>query len=130
MSILYNPFTVQQLQTTFPYINWLDFIGWNLRNEHTIDENEVVIVHDLNYVTKLQDILLSTPKRTVANYFAWRSVLSSSDLLNDVMHQRLQQYLATTTGMLKSDPRQTECVKETMEKYTVKMSNVHGEYFI
>lgn len=110
---------MQQLQTTFPYINWLDYINWNLRGQYNIDENEIVIVHDVNYFAKLQEILISTPKRTVANYFAWRSVLTSSDLLNEVLHQRGQEFLATTTGMLKSDPRQTECVKQTMDKYEI-----------
>lgn len=116
LSVLYNPFTIQELQTTFPFINWMDYINWNLRNTHNIDENEVVIVHDVAYIEKLHGILQATPKRTIANYIAWRSVLLSSDMLNDILHQRLQQFLATTTGMLKSDPRQTECVKQTMDK--------------
>lgn len=94
----------------------MDYINWNLHNSHNIDENEIVIVHDLNYMDKLHAILLSAPKRTIANYFAWRSVLLASDMLNDALHARLQQYLATTTGKIKSDPRQTECIKRTMEK--------------
>lgn len=114
LSTLHNPFTIQQLQTTYPFINWLEFINWNLHNVLQVDLNEVVIVLDTNYVAQIETILQSTPKRTIANYFAWRSLLFAADLLNDVLHQRNQVYLATTTGMQKSDPRQLECVKSTM----------------
>lgn len=79
-----------------------------------VDQNEVIIVLDTNYLAQIETILESTPKRTIANYFAWRSLLFSSDLLNDVLHQRYQMYLATTTGMQKSEVRETECVKKTM----------------
>lgn len=79
-----------------------------------VDEHEIVVVMDTNYVAQIEEILLLTPKRTIANYFAWRSVLFGAELLNDVLHARKQQYLATTTGMLKSDAREVQCGKKTM----------------
>lgn len=115
LTLLYNPYTVQQLQKTAPYMNWLEYINWNLNNVLKVDENEIVIVLDKNYIQQLETLLQSTPKRTIANYFAWRSVYFASGLLNDVLHDRRQQYLATSTGMLKSDPREKECVKRTMD---------------
>lgn len=114
LSALYNPFTIEQLQLTYPYINWLEFINWNLHNILQVDQNEVVVVLDMGYILKLEKILQSTPKRTIANYFAWRSVLFSSDLLNTILRQQEEQYLAKTTGMLKADSREAKCIKKTM----------------
>lgn len=95
---------------------WLDYINWNLEDVIGVDESEIVIVHDVSYMQRVDALIKSTPKRTIANYFIWRSVFFGSDLLSDIMHERTQQYLATTTGVLKSDPRQTECVKKTIRR--------------
>lgn len=114
LSILYNPFTIQQLQTSYPFIDWLDYVNWNLNDVVRVDESETVIILDTRYLAQIETILQSTPKRTIANYFAWRSVLFSAEILNDVLHARKQQYLATATGMSKSDARDVECGKKTM----------------
>lgn len=79
-----------------------------------VNESEVVVVWDKNYLLHLSAILQLTSKRTIANYFAWRIVFFSSSLLNDVLRQRYQQFIATTTGRLKPLPRLMECVKRTM----------------
>lgn len=79
-----------------------------------VDENEVVIVLDTNYVLQLNHILQSTPKRTIANYFGWRAIYFGSDLLNNVLHEQEEQYLAKTTGMQRPVTRETECIKKTM----------------
>lgn len=79
-----------------------------------VDGNEVVIVLDLKYILQLDHILQTTPKRTIANYFAWRSVMFSSELLNNILHQQADQFSAKTTGMLKADSREKECIKQTM----------------
>lgn len=114
LSIVDNAFTIAELQTTYPYINWLDYINWRLNDLLRVDESEAVNVLDINYLAQLDTILELTPKRTIANYFAWRLVLSNSNLLNDVLHQRRQKYVATKTGKLKSHPRIKECVKRTI----------------
>lgn len=115
MTIPTNEYNISELQTTFPYVNWLEFVDWNLFHNISFNESETVIVPDKNYLQQLGGLLQSTPKRTIANYFACRLVIFASELLNDVLHQRSQQFIAATTGMLKSDPRLTECVKRTME---------------
>lgn len=68
-TVIYNPFTIQQLQTTYPYINWLEFINWNLNSILRVNEREKVSVTDRNYLHNLNGILQSTSKRTIANYY-------------------------------------------------------------
>lgn len=113
-SLIYNPFTINELQTTFPFINWLDYINWHLQELVQINETEVVNVVEKNYLSQLNAILQSTSKRTIANYYAWRLVLSYSKYLNDVLHIRNEKYESAITGQQKSLPRITECVKLTM----------------
>lgn len=96
-------------------MNWLDYIKWNLNDDNLqIDENEVIIVWDRNYLHHFNVILQLTPKRTIANYFAWRLVFFSSSLMDEILHQRYQKFIAIATGRLKPLPRITECVKRTM----------------
>lgn len=114
LSTLYNPYTISQLDTTFPYMNWHNFIsGILMRNDITRNEN--VIVLDYHYVRRLGIILQKTSKRTLANYFGWRLVLFATSFLNDRLYQRRQQFLAQTTGMIKSTPRHIECTKRTLQ---------------
>lgn len=102
------------MQTTYPFINWLEYINWNLNDIERVNETEVIVIWDQNYLQHLDAILQLTPKRTIANYFAWRLVFFSSSLVNDVLRQRYQQYIASITGRQTPLPRLTECVKRTM----------------
>lgn len=79
-----------------------------------ITRNENVIVLDYHYVRRLGLILQKTPKKTLANYFGWRMVLLASSFLNDILYERRQQFLAQTTGVIKS-PRHIECTKRTLQ---------------
>lgn len=117
ISVTFNEYNIQKLQSEFPYLNWHDYISWNLNDAVTVDENDVIIVPDVNYLRQLNALLQKIPNRTVANYLAWRSVLFSGDLLDDSLHQRFDQYNADITGVRKSIPRLTECVKQTMNLY-------------
>lgn len=112
LSTVYNQFTIRELQTTYPYVNWLEYFNGNLQSIRQIDENEVIIVVDKNYLHQLNGLLQSTPNRTIANYFAWRLVQFTSDFLNDDLHHRKRQYFKESE--LTPEIRLTECVKKTM----------------
>lgn len=103
------------MQATYPYLNWLEYIKALLPQgaPFHIDGGELLIVDVPNYFAQLGPILKATPKRTIANYFAWRSVLFGSSLLNAALHRRKLQFYATTVGLRKLDPRYNECVTLT-----------------
>lgn len=92
----------------------MEFINGHLNHAVAIDENDVVITPDKNYLQHLGGVLQSTPPLVIANYFAWRLVLLSSDLLNDVLYQRRWQYFNEKTD-LTPKIRITECVKKTLQ---------------
>lgn len=112
-----NEFNIETLQQTFPYLNWLDYINWNLNNNVTLDKNDPIIIADKNYVYQLGTVLQKTASRTIANYFAWNAIKSSSRFLNDVLHKRGEQYLAEITGIQKSKSRLIDCVERTQISY-------------
>lgn len=116
LSALYNPFTIRQLQITYPYLNWLEYINGLLPSVVRVDEDEVLIVDVPNYFAQLGPILQVTPKRTIANYFSWRSVFFGSGLLNAALHRRKLQFFATTIGLRKLDSRYNECVTLTTKQ--------------
>lgn len=113
--VISNEFNVKTLQATFPYVDWQDYINWNLKYAVTIDENDIIFVPDVNYLRQLKNLIEMTPQRTVANYFGWRSVLFSSSLLSSTLFHRSQPYLAAISGKQKPDAVLTACVRLTMQ---------------
>lgn len=112
LSLVYNPFTIHELQMTFPFIDWFKYFNWILPNTQHLDENESVIVVDTNYLHQLNDLLKVTPNRTIANYFAFRLVLISSGLLSDVLHNRKRQLF--NAPKLTKEIRLADCIKKAL----------------
>lgn len=109
---IYNPMSIHELQANYPYVNWLEYYNLLLQNEKRIDGNETVIVLDKNYLERLGGVMESTPKRTVANYFAWRLVFSGSHLLNNALDNHRRQFFKIPP--LAPATRLTQCIKRTM----------------
>lgn len=107
-----NYYTMKKLQETFPLLNWNDFINWNLKGAVTLNDDDKITVPDVEYVRKLKELLDATPKRTIANYFGMRLAKFSSELLNDALHKRFDQYEKEINGLEEPDARPIECAKK------------------
>lgn len=79
----------------------------------TLNDDDTITVRDVKYLHKLKAILENTPKRTIANYIGMRLAKFSSDLLNDDVHKRFDQYEKEANGHEEPDTRSAECVKKT-----------------
>lgn len=110
--VVYNLFTIQDLQTVYPYVNWLEYFNNNFHGILNFDQSEEVIVIDTNYLNRLNGLLESTSNRTIANYFAWRLVYFSSELMNDVLHNRQRQFFGQNHITPKT--RLNKCIKKTI----------------
>lgn len=99
-------------------MNWTDFINWNLKNT-PLKENATITVSDVNYLHNLKELLdpKRTPKRTIANYIGMRLVKFSSDLLDEALHERFDQYQRQRNGGEQSDSRAVICTKMAMKLY-------------
>lgn len=109
---IYNPMTIQQLQTNYPYVNWLEYFQLNLQNHAHVDQNEMVIVMDRNYLQRLGSVLESTQKRTIASYFAWRLVFFGSYSLNDVLDNQRRRHFKVPS--LTPSSQLSLCIKKTL----------------
>lgn len=113
---LYNPFTIKELQEAYPYLDWLDYINSLLPEAVKVAENETVINSVPKFFEQLDSILQSTPKRTMANYFLWRIVLTTSGTLTNQLRQRKLAYFTTLYGQLGEEPRWKECAQFSSDK--------------
>lgn len=119
----YNPFTVAELETKYPHIRWVDYFAALMPKEIKLSQTETVVVVSPIYFERLAAILENTPKRTIANYFAWRSFIVSSNFLNDLVRIRKIQYLGAVTGGSDGKPGQAgtsqwkECISYTTSTY-------------
>lgn len=119
-----NVFSLNELQEKFPLLkNWREFIEWNLNNEIPISDKELITVPDVNYLQNLTDLIRNTSIRTIANYFGARLAAVSSDLLNEELDKRHDQYDMAATGANKSLPRSTKCIKKNNKIVCIKISN-------
>lgn len=55
--------TIAQMQAAYPTIPWLKTFNIMLAPVLTVDEDEVVIVQNPQYLEKLDGVLKKTPKR-------------------------------------------------------------------
>lgn len=114
-SITYNPFTIKELQATYPFIDWLAYINWYL-NGIVVNEDEKVIVVDKNYMQTLNSVIQSTPKRVIANYYAWQIICTYCNYLNDELREVLNKYYAATRGQAKPLPWSMQCMQVTTQQ--------------
>lgn len=85
---LYNSYTIKELQISYPYLDWLDYINAFLPANLNVDENEIVINTVPTFFEQLADILNSTSKRTMANYLLGRAVLKIANMLTNELREK------------------------------------------
>lgn len=55
--------TIAQMQEKYPSIPWMEYINTLLKPITTVDDNEVVIVNVLSYISDFEKLIARTPKR-------------------------------------------------------------------
>lgn len=117
--LLYNPMTVAELQTTFNYAghNWLQYFNNILPEESQLESSDTIIVGAISFFEKLENLLTTTSRRTLANYVMWRQALSSVSYLPSRFRQLQQEYTQKTTGRTVENPRWLDCVNRALDSY-------------
>lgn len=82
----------------------------------SVSDDDIVALGLLDYFDRLKVVFELTPKRTIANYLIWRSVLSASKYLNKELYQRKMNFSTILHGVQKQSPRHIECVAYTTEQ--------------
>lgn len=109
-TLLYNPYTLKELQVLFSYVPWVEYINTILPKSVRVDENEIVIVYVPSYFQNLEVLLKSTPKRVLANYVMWRATSASISYLTEDVRKRQLDYSAILNGQTQRESRWKECI--------------------
>uniref|UniRef100_A0A1B0DA99 Peptidase M13 N-terminal domain-containing protein n=1 Tax=Phlebotomus papatasi TaxID=29031 RepID=A0A1B0DA99_PHLPP len=59
---LYNPMTIAEVQKTYKYVDWLDYINAILPESLKVTEKETIIISVPTFFKDLEDVLKTTPK--------------------------------------------------------------------
>lgn len=116
---LYNPMTVEVLQSTYNYNghSWLNYFNSILPVESQLKSNDRIVVGAKSFFSELGNLLERTPKRVLANYVMWRQAVSSVSYLPSAFKQLQQEYNKATTGITVETPRWLECVDRSLVRY-------------
>lgn len=106
--------TIRDVIAAYPYFPWIDFFNKVLPESVRVNEDEVVVVSSMLF-EYLDELLRSTPKRTLANYLMWRVVKYSSDYANDALRRKMRAFNSVVGRVKPREPRSTQCTKATME---------------
>lgn len=87
-----------------------------LPNGLAVDDNEIVLNVVPTFFRHLGEILNTTPKRTIANYLMWRTVLTTSGRLGRELRQYKIRFFAEVKGQLEETIRWKECAAFTVAR--------------
>lgn len=122
---MYNPMTLNDIQTKYPYNNWVHYVNQILPANVTVDANETVIVLAPSYFDKLAKLLEATPSRTIANYLMWRITDAASDFLSDNIRQIGLKFSTVATGKKEFPARWKECVATASNKMHIAVGSLY-----
>ncbi|XP_030375885.1 neprilysin-2 isoform X2 [Scaptodrosophila lebanonensis] len=109
-SELYNLRSTQQLQQSYPYVQWVDYINALLPEGLQITEDEPINLSVPSFFDDLGKLLAKTPSRVIANYMMWRIHAFSVGFLTDEFRKRQLQYATALSGRQEQEARWKECV--------------------
>lgn len=110
MTALYNPMTIDELQSKYSFVPWEDFMNRLMSPHARLKHNEVISVTVPGYLEKLSKLMEKTSKRVLANYAFWRIVKESAESLSDRVRQAQNEFNAALSGSSNKKLRWQECV--------------------
>lgn len=129
-SELYNPMTLRETQTKYPYIAWVEYINNLLPPSIRVNENETVIFNSLPFFKHLETLLENTSNRTIANYLFWRLTEYSAYYMNSEIRKRQLAYNTVTIGKKELSARWKECISLTNNKLSTAVGALYiRKYF-
>uniref|UniRef100_A0A915CTB1 Endothelin-converting enzyme 1 n=1 Tax=Ditylenchus dipsaci TaxID=166011 RepID=A0A915CTB1_9BILA len=94
-----NPFQIHQLKEAFPLIDFEAYLKRTFEDIVDIQPNDTVIIREVDFFKKVQKLLNSTSKRTLANYVGWRIVQGFSPFLPPSFRIPFYDFKANQTAM-------------------------------
>lgn len=105
-------YTLRGFERVYPYFSWRKYLKYILPESMTLEQIEVIWGRPPIYLEKLSELLNKTSKRTIANYFMWRTVLFASEYLTDDLRYKRHKF-EMSTSFLRWIPRWKQCISLT-----------------
>lgn len=106
-SVIYNKWTVGELQEKIPLVNWTRY--FNIVMPMEISSSEEVVVFAPTYLKGMSEVIHATPKRVVANYILWRFVSNRVGSLDKRFLGKQQEYFGAIYGTQSKPARWKTC---------------------
>lgn len=106
----YNKLTVAELQSRFPYNNWLEYLNSILPEKVQLKSEDSVVTFNIDFLEKIGNLLSSSSKRDVANYLSWLVVMNSVNFLPNKLRERKHEFDKILTGKEEQEVRWQECI--------------------
>ncbi|XP_077533139.1 neprilysin-1-like isoform X2 [Haemaphysalis longicornis] len=104
---MYNKWTVEELQTKIPLINWTHYFKVVMPME--IPASEEVVIFAPTYIKQMSEMLQKVPKRVIANYILWRFVSHRVGSLDKRFVDKQQEYFNAIYGTQSKPARWKTC---------------------
>ncbi|KAH8310551.1 hypothetical protein KR044_001900, partial [Drosophila immigrans] len=124
-SELFNPRTPQQLQSTYPYVDWVDYLNALLPEGLSVQDDAIINLPVPPFVEELGKLLARTPNRVIANYLMWRIHEFSVGFLSEEFHNRRQEYEKALRGRQEEEPRWKQCIDIVNENLGISVSSLY-----
>lgn len=127
---LYNPMTLAEMQSKYPYNQWVQYVNRLLPNEVQVDSEEVVVVNSPGFLDGLTSLLERTSHRTIANYLIWRITDYAVYYLNNQVRKRQLDFSTVTVGKKEFSVRWKECISMVNNKLPISVGALYiRQYF-
>ncbi|XP_070498436.1 neprilysin-2-like [Chironomus tepperi] len=126
----YNPITIKELNVKHPYLDWLAYFNNLLPQDAQVTDDEVILIYVPSFFDQFGTVIEKTPKRTIANYLAWRMTQYSVKFMTTALRKRQLKFTSSISGQEEEEPRWKECIDTTTSSLKVALSSMYvRKYF-
>uniref|UniRef100_A0A1B6MRS1 Peptidase M13 N-terminal domain-containing protein n=1 Tax=Graphocephala atropunctata TaxID=36148 RepID=A0A1B6MRS1_9HEMI len=123
-----NKYTVHQLNTMIPWLNWARALD-GMMPESVHEFTDEIIVVEPDYLRKLGKLLNRYPKEVVANYMTWRAVESMVEVLSDDIGKLKFDFDIALWGVTEMKPRWEKCLLMVSTRLDLALASLYVKKF-
>lgn len=116
---------LKKLSKLIPKIDWRRY--FKLAIPLTINDTETIGVYGLDYFLDIQELILSTPERTIMNYLLWRFVMNRANNLDSRFEKAQHEFFKEQYGTKSQTPRWKKCVDYVNSNLGIAVSALYVE---
>ncbi|KAJ8979359.1 hypothetical protein NQ317_010132, partial [Molorchus minor] len=115
-SDLYEVYSVLELHVKYRTIPWLHHLNKLLEPVGTVGLDDMVVIAEPLYMSRLEMLLEDTPKRTLANYIVWHTLQHLINYSPAKLLDTAYFFIEKVNGKITKPSRWKMCVKATEER--------------